>query len=219
MTGVKICSVQQVDHILAAAEAGADYVGINFVPGVRRQIVQSEAKRIIQEFRHEYGYSGPKLVGIFADQVIDEVNQILDDCDLDIAQLSGHESIEYAGLVSKPVIKAIHVSINKAAEESVQCIAPLISQFHHLGIFPLLDPDVGSALGGTGTKFDLSIAKALVSEGDFLLGGGLNPESVASVVQKVRPWGVDVSSGVETNGMKDTEKIKQFIGQAKAQEE
>ena len=219
MTEVKICSVQLVDHVLAAAEGGADYVGINFVPGVRRQIVQSEAKRMVQEFRNEYSYSGPKLVGIFADQPIDEVNHILDDCDLDMAQLSGHESVEYACRVSKPVIKAIHVPIKKAIEESIQGIAPLIRQFHALGIFPLLDPDVGSALGGTGTTFDWCIAKALVGEGDFILGGGLDPDTVVSAVQKVRPWGVDVSSGVEANGMKDTEKIKKFIRRAKAQKE
>ncbi len=219
MTAVKICSVQQIDHVLVAAEAGADYVGINFVPGVRRQIVQSEARRMIQTFRYEYGYSGPKLVGIFADQVIDEVNRIIDDCDLDFAQLSGHESVEYATQVSKPIIKAIHVSTHKSVEESIHDIAPLIYQFHSLGIFPLLDPDVGAALGGTGTTFDWSIAKALASEGDFLLGGGLNPDTVASAVQNVRPWGVDVSSGVETNGMKDTEKIKKFIERVKAQKE
>ena len=219
MTGVKICSVQQLDHVLAAAEAGADYVGINFVPGVRRQIVQSQARLMIQKFRYEYGYSGPELVGIFADQGIDEVNRILDDCDLDLAQLSGHESVEYATQVSKPVIKAIHVSADKSVEESIHAIAPLIHQFHSLGIFPLLDPDVGSALGGTGTTFDWDIAKGLASEGDFLFGGGLNPDTVTSAVQNVQPWGVDVSSGVETNGMKDTEKIKKFIERVKAQKE
>ena len=219
MTNVKICSVQEAEHILAAAEAGANFVGLNFVPGVRRRLPEDKAKEMVKEFRGKYNRTGPRLVGIFVDQPLDEVDRILQECDLDMAQLSGHESLEYARMVSRPVIKALHVPAGKSAGEVITSLRPLLAELESAGILPLLHPDVGQALGGTGAALDWEIARALAGGRRFLLAGGLDPENVTQAVRQVRPWGVDVSSGVETAGIKDIEKIGAFVQGAGAAKE
>ena len=219
MTKVKICSVQEAEHILAAAEAGASFVGLNFVPGVRRRLPEDKAREMVQAFRDKYNRTGPRLVGIFVDQPLDEVDRILQECDLDMAQLSGHESLEYAKLVSKLVIKAVHVPAEKPAEEVIASLRPLLAELDSAGILPLLHPDVGKAHGGTGAVLDWEIARGLAGDRRFLLAGGLEPENVAQAVEQVQPWGVDVSSGVETAGIKDVEKIEAFVQRAGAAKE
>ena len=219
MTKVKICSVQEAEHILAAAEAGANFVGLNFVPGVRRRLPEDKAREMVQAFRDRYNRTGPKLVGIFVDQPLDEVDRILQECDLDMAQLSGHEPLEYAKQVSRPVIKAVHVPAGKPAGEVIASLRPLLAELESAGILPLLHPDVGQALGGTGAALDWEIARALGTDRHFLLAGGLEPENVAQAVRQVQPWGVDVSSGVETAGIKDVEKIEAFVQRAGAAKE
>ncbi len=219
MTQVKICSVQEAEHILAAAEAGANFVGLNFVPGVRRRLPEDKAREMVQSFRDRYDRTGPRLVGIFVDQPLDEVDRILQECDLDMAQLSGHESLEYARLVSRPVIKVVHVPTERPAGEVIVRLRPLLAELESTGILPLLHPDVGPAHGGTGATFDWKIARALAADRRFLLAGGLDPENVAQAVRQVQPWGVDVSSGVETAGIKDVEKIEAFVQRAGAAKE
>ncbi len=219
MTKVKICSVQEAEHILAAAEAGANFVGLNFVPGVRRRLPEDKAREMVQAFRDRYNRTGPKLVGIFVDQPLDEVDRILQECDLDMVQLSGHESLEYAKQVTRPVIKAVHVPAGKPTGEVIASLRPLLAELDSAGILPLLHPDVGQALGGTGAALDWEIARALAGGRRFLLAGGLDPENVAQAVRQVQPWGVDVSSGVETAGIKDVEKIEAFVQRAGAAKE
>ncbi len=218
MTQVKICSVQEADHALAAARAGADFVGFNFVPGVRRQLPEEKAQRMVRAYREERGSSGPKLVGIFVDQPQDEVNRILDYCDLDMAQLSGHESLDYCLQLKRPVIKAVHVPMNQPADAVVEGVDVALSELEDADILPLLDPEVASAPGGTGNAFDWAIARELATRHRFLLAGGLTPENVAQAVKEVQPWGVDVSSGVESNGIKDVDRIAAFVRGAKATE-
>ena len=220
MTQVKICSVQEAEHILAAAEAGASFVGLNFVPGVRRRLLEDKAREMVQAFRDRYDRTGPRLVGIFVDQPQDEVDRILQECDLDMAQLSGHESLEYARLVSKTGDQGRPRSCGEAGpEEVIARLRPLLSELESAEILPLLHPDVGPAHGGTGATFDWKIARALAADRRFLLAGGLDPENVAQAVRQVQPWGVDVSSGVETAGIKDVEKIEAFVQGARAAKE
>ena len=213
---IKICSVQEAEHILAAAEAGAGFVGLNFVPGVRRRLSEEKATKMVQSYRARHDHGGPKLVGIFVDQPVEEVNRILDECDLDMAQLGGHESLEYIGKVARPVIKAVHVPGDQHVESVVASLDPTLTDLEAAVAIPLLDPDVGEALGGTGTAFDWDIARLLAKRHHFLLAGGLSPENVATAVREVLPWGVDVSSGVETDGTKDVAKIRAFVKQARA---
>ena len=216
MTHVKICSIQELEHALAAAEAGADYVGFNFVPGVRRRLSEEKAQRMIQAYREQRGHDGPQLVGVFADQPLDEVNRILDACDLDMAQLSGEEPVDYCLNVTRPVIKAVHVPLDQPLRQVVRTLDYALTRLEAANILPLLDPDVGGSHGGTGTTFDWTIARDLGPMHQFLLAGGLSPDNVAQAVRDGRPWGVDVSSGVETDGMKDPEKIRAFVSNVRA---
>lgn len=206
--------MQKSEHILAAAEAGADFVGLNFVPGVRRRLSEDKVKTLVKEYRTKNS-SGPKLVGIFVDQPIEEVNRILDECELDIAQLSGHESLDYCSLVRRTVIKAVHVPIGQPEEKVLNYLDPIVSKLNEMDIMPLLHPDVGTDLGGTGRSFDWSIASVLAKRYPIILAGGLSPENVTRAVGDIRPWGVDVSSGVETDNIKDISKIMEFVSKAR----
>ena len=215
MTHVKICSVQEVEHALAAAETGADFVGFNFAPGVRRRLPEERARIMVQTYREKRSRNGPKLVGIFVDQPLEQVNRILGECDLDMAQLSGHEPLDYCSLVDRPVIKAVRVPIGQPAEEVVNTLDAILAELEEMDILPLLDPEVAKGAGGTGMSFDWDIARELALRHRFLMAGGLSPENVDQAVRDVRPWGVDVSSGVETDGIKDVEKIMAFVQKAK----
>ena len=215
MTQVQICSIQAVEHALAAADAGADFIGFNFVPGVRRQLEEDVARRMVQEYRERRGVLGPKLVGIFANQPLSQVNHILAQCSLDMAQLSGHEPMKYTLSVGRPVIQAIHVPANQPQDLMVDLLHRLLEEMESHDILPLLDPQVDDAPGGTGATLDWAIAQELAPSHSFLLAGGLTPDNVAQAVHQVRPWGVDVSSGIETDGLKDPEKIRSFIQNAR----
>ncbi|MSQ21868.1 MAG: phosphoribosylanthranilate isomerase [Dehalococcoidia bacterium] len=215
MIRIKICSVQDVEHALAAAEAGADYVGLNFVPGARRCLTEEKANLIVKAYRQKHGRMRPRLVGIFADQPLEEVNRILDDCDLDMAQLSGHEPLDYCLQLGRPVIKAVRVPLGQPIQQVVSALDAVLAKLESANILPLLDPDVAGAYGGTGATFDWNIAAQLAPLHQFLMGGGLTPDNVAQAVRDVGPWGVDVSSGVETNGMKDVVKIRAFVAAAR----
>ncbi len=219
MTHIKICSVQEAEHMLAAAKASADFVGLNFVPGVRRRLTEEKASKMVQSYRARYDRAGPKLVGIFVDQPVEEVNRILEGCDLDMAQLGGHESVEYIGQVARPVIKTVHVPDDQPVESVVASLDSTLTDLEAIGATPLLHPNVGEALGGTGASFDWEIARRLAKGHHFLLAGGLSPDNVALAVRDVQPWGVDVSSGVETGGIKDPAKIEAFVWQARSAEE
>lgn len=218
MTHVKICSVQTVEHALTAAAEGADFIGFNFVPGVRRQLKQDVAVKIIQDYKRQRGPDGPKLVGIFADQPLDEVNRILQECGLTMAQLSGQESMNYAVHIDQPVIKAIHIPEGQPTDLLLDHLGNVLEELEKLNILPLLDPLVHGALGGTGRSFDWAIAQMLAQKHQFLLAGGLSPTNIRQAVEQVHPWGVDVSSGVETSGHKDPKKIKSFIRNARSTE-
>ena len=219
MTHVKICSVQALEHALAAADAGADFIGFNFVPGVRRRLEEDVARPMIEAYRERRGVLGPKLVGIFADQPLEEVNRILAQCGLDMAQLSGQEPLDYALHVERPTIKAIHVPTDQPRDLMVDLLHRMLEAMESDDILPLLDPHVDDAPGGTGASFDWAIAQELAPRHRFLLAGGLSPENVAQAVQQVQPWGVDVSSGVEPDGLKDPEKIRSFIQNARVVQE
>ena len=218
MTHVKICSVQALEHALAAANAGADFVGFNFVPGVRRRLERDAARRMVREYRERHGTGGPRLVGIFADQPLAEVNHILAGCGLDMAQLSGQEPVSFALQVERPVIKAVHVPTGRPRDPTIDDLNRLLQELEAEDILPLLDPHVDGAPGGTGATFDWAVAEALALSHRFLLAGGLTPDNVAQAVDRVRPWGVDVSSGVETSGLKDLEKIRAFIQNARVEQ-
>ena len=210
MIKVKICGIREVGDALTAFEAGANYVGMVFVPGRRRKIDKARGLEIVSALELQIGT--PKTVGLFADQSLNEVEQTVQHCGLDMVQLCGTESLGYSSSITVPVIKVLHVSDESPVEAEVDRLSVSIAALREEGQLASLDSKVDGLQGGTGRKFNWRVAKALSSEGfSFFLAGGLTPVNVSSAVSEVRPWGVDVSGGVETGGNKDSDKIKEFI--------
>ena len=210
MTRFKICGLREAEHAVAAADAGADFLGFNFVPGVRRQLTVERAKEIIAEYRSVKGRGGPRLVGLFANQPLSEVNGIIRTCGLELAQLCGDETPEFWEAVESPVIRQIRVREEALREDTLARVSRAVEQVAASGQTPLLDRHVSGALGGTGRSFDWSIAAEMARSHEIMLAGGLMPENVGEAIGTARPWAVDVSSGVETDGTKDPAKIAAF---------
>jgi phosphoribosylanthranilate isomerase len=208
--------VRSLDDALVAARAGANYFGLVFVPGRRRR-VEPEAARIITDGLRIGDPDGPKSVGLFGDQPLDEVLDTIAAAGLGYVQLCGDEPLDYcrAALERAGVIKALHVA-NDDSPDAIADLANRIDAFAAAGCTVTLDSQVVGLHGGTGESFDWRIAAQLAADGRrFLLAGGLTPANVAEAVAVVRPWGVDVSSGVETDGVKDHAKIRQFVANAR----
>ena len=218
MTRFKICGLRDVTHAVAAAEAGAGLLGFNFVPGVRRQISEERALDIIDEYRRLKGGGGPLLVALFANQPLEDVNRIVKRCGLDAAQLCGDEPPEYWDRVDALVIRQIKVrdsgSRHKAIAEVLRRVDEVVSRAH----IALLDKYEAGSLGGTGRTFDWSVAAEVAKRHRFIMAGGLSPENVSQAIAAVGPWAVDVSSGVETHGVKDPDKIVAFAQQVCGEE-
>ena len=220
---VKICGVREVAHAAAAREAGADLIGMIFADARRR--VDIRAARAI---RRELGprteitdstaeaaqaaqaQSGrPLLVGVFARQTPDEILRVLERVELDLVQLSGGEHPALAGRIPRAVIRATHVAADATAESLLRDAErrpPTIT---------LLDT-ASQQGGGSGQRFDWSLARAVAARRPIILAGGLTPENVAEAIASARPWAVDVSSGVEEDGVKSAEKIRAFVSAAKS---
>jgi phosphoribosylanthranilate isomerase len=151
----------------------------------------------------------PLLVGVFAGQSADEVNDIAEAAGLDLVQLSGGEPAEFVRKVHLPAIRALHVAPDMTGDDLLDAIAGLPAASI------MLDTASESAKGGTGQTFDWTVAAEIRPRLPFFLAGGLRPDTVAEAVGRVDPWAVDVASGVETNGKKDAEKIRAFVRAAK----
>jgi phosphoribosylanthranilate isomerase len=212
---VKICGIRTLDDALAAAEAGADLIGIVFVPGRHRRVPADAAKAIIAGVRDSSGPT-PRIVGLFADQLLGEVNALFEYCGFDVAQLCGKEPVEYANGVDCDVIKVVHVA-ESATAANYSGTGAIVASYAEAGHQVTLDRYVEGIQGGTGKGFDWGVAASLSEAGhSFLLAGGLTPDNISEAIAAVSPWGVDVSSGVETDGSKDHAKIKNFMRNARA---
>ena len=215
MIRVKICGLGTPSDACVAAEAGADFIGMVFVPERHRRITPDEAKDIVDAVRGLDGPS-PRMVGLFADQPLEEVNEVVAHCGVDAVQLCGRESVKYAAAVDCQVIKVVHVPASYRAPDDVPQLAGGVREYADAGCLVTLDRLVEGIQGGTGQSFNLDVAASLSRRGvSFLLAGGLTPANVGRAISMVRPWGVDVSSGVETLGKKDRRKIQRFVSNAK----
>ena len=207
MTRVKICGITDKANALAAVEAGADFIGLVFAPSKRR-ISPAQAREIADAVKKSSTVT--KLVGVFVNAPVFQVNEIADFCALDVIQLSGNESWEDCRKIVNPVVKAVRVD-----RQSSQDICAELSAASRLlagrRFVTLLDSRVEGTYGGTGKTFDWDLAQEVAKKFSVIVAGGLDPKNVASLIRRVAPWGVDVSSGVETGGVKDIAKMKAFI--------
>jgi phosphoribosylanthranilate isomerase len=208
MTKIKICGIKTLSDALSAIEAGADYLGFNFYPKSVRFIEADACAKITAALKQ--AHPAIKLVGVFVNSSADEVQHILETCSLDLAQLHGDETPEMVAAFNGRAFKAIRLSADSVTD------ARMATDFADLrrGLAPafLVDAAVKGVYGGSGAIADWSAAAELAKRVPLLLAGGLNPDNVAAAVRQVKPWGVDVASGVEAGpGSKDPGKMKAFV--------
>jgi phosphoribosylanthranilate isomerase len=200
MTKIKICGIKTLPDARAAIEAGADLLGFNFHSASSRFIDIHVCAPITSILRKE----SPRvqLVGVFVNLPEWKVTQILELCALDLAQLSGDESPELRASLGDRAFKAFHGAPDRQARSYARADAPAF----------LVDGNAAGSYGGTGVAADWSAAAELAKAYPLMLAGGLRPDNVAEAVRRVRPWGVDVASGVERGpGQKDAGKMRAFV--------
>jgi phosphoribosylanthranilate isomerase len=245
VTRIKICGLRTPEQALIAAEAGVDFVGMVFAES-RRRVTAEEASEIVRAlgtplagremesppavFRnggsglrdwYEHGAAAlerllqrkrPLTVGVFANNDPDEINEIVDECGIDLIQLSGNEPWDRCLLMNRQVIKTLHLGPKDTLAEAVARTETGSAIAVHLD---KADP---RAFGGTGLSLDWNLAAAVAEVYPVWLAGGLTPENVAEAMRIVRPWCVDVSSGVELEGIKDEAKMRAFVKAVRAAE-
>jgi phosphoribosylanthranilate isomerase len=197
MTRVKICGITSAEDALAAVEAGADALGFVFVPGTPRLVHPETAERIVAGLPPFV-----TAVGVFVDQPLEEVLRIAARCNLQAVQLHGDEPEAFSRRIPLKVIKAVRV-------RDAPDLRPIATYPAHAF---LLDAFVEGQAGGTGSPISWDLAVQAKGHAPIILSGGLRPETVGLAVRRVRPYGVDVSSGVEMRpGRKDHQKVREFI--------
>lgn len=201
MTVVKICGLTNLDDARWAAQCGADLLGFIFVPSSPRYIAPDKAAAITAKLADE-GCTA-RFVGVFADEPLEMVRRVVAACALHLVQLHGHETPEYARSLGLPAIVARRVCGAIPWEE--------LAAFHPWAY--LLDSYDPQRLGGTGQPWPWELlAEGRQRLGRVILAGGLTAENVGEALRRARPWGVDVSSGVESvPGRKDPAKVERFI--------
>ena len=212
---IKICGIRTLEDALVAIDAGADMLGFNFYTPSPRYIAPENCAELIASLKSQVAsLSAPDsrltTVGIFVNENPQRVQEIIETCHLDLAQLAGDESSEDLAQLDGKAFKAVRPKSIAEAGDALKKFgrkkAPAL----------LVDSHVKGAYGGTGETGDWALVRHLSEQAPILLAGGLTPENVAAAIQTVNPWGVDVASGVESSpGIKDPSKISAFISAAK----
>ena len=202
---VKMCGISKVETIPAVVEAKPDYMGLVFAPS-KRQVTVEQAKILIEELHKQcinhYDTKVVKTVGVFVNETLDNLVRIADTANLDAVQLHGDEDEAFIQSLKErtnvEIWKAVQIRSAADVEKWIDSSADIL----------LFDAYHKDERGGTGEVFDWSSLDAF--ERPFMLAGGLDSTNVARAIRTVRPYGIDISSGIETNGVKDDEKIKAF---------
>lgn len=209
---VKMCGISKVETIPAVVEAKPDYMGLVFAPS-KRQVTVDQAKTLVEElhrgYAQKYGSDTEhdkndtiKTVGVFVNETVDNLVTIANEANLDAVQLHGDEDETFIQSLKErtnvEVWKAIQIRTAADTEKWIDSSADML----------LFDAYHKDERGGTGEVFDWSSLDAF--ERPFMLAGGIDSTNVARAIRTVRPYGIDISSGIETNGMKDDKKITAF---------
>ena len=202
---VKMCGISKVETIPAIIDAKPDYMGLVFAPS-KRQVTVEQAKTLVEELHKQYAvrYNSEtiKTVGVFVNETIENLLKIAEEVKLDVIQLHGDEDESFIQILKEQsnveVWKAVQVRSAADAEKWIDSSADML----------LFDAYHKDERGGTGEVFDWSALDEF--ERPFMLAGGIDSTNVARAIRTVRPYGLDISSGIETNGVKDDEKIKAF---------
>ena len=202
---VKMCGISKVETIPAVVEAKPDYMGLVFAPS-KRQVTVDQAKTLVEELHKQYAvrYNSEtiKTVGVFVNETIENLLKIAEEVKLDVIQLHGDEDESFIQILKEQsnveVWKAVQVRSAADAEKWIDSSADML----------LFDAYHKDERGGTGEVFDWSSLDAF--ERPFMLAGGIDSTNVARAIRTVRPYGIDISSGIETEGVKDNEKMKAF---------
>lgn len=203
MTKIKICGLTRTEDIDMANEFLPDYVGFVFAKS-RRQVSAAQAKELKKRLR-----PGIKAVGVFVNEKPENIAEIANQGIIDLIQIHGDEDAAYCrqlrSLTQAPIIKAVRVQ----AENDFSGIEEFDCDYY------LFDTLSSKQYGGTGKAFDHSILYNKKIKKPFFVAGGLNKNNVATVIEVIKPFGVDTSGGVESDGFKDINKIKEFIKQGR----
>jgi phosphoribosylanthranilate isomerase len=208
LTWIKICGVKDIYTAEAIAVAGADCIGLIFANS-SRQVNREKASSITMALK--LLENPPVIAGVFVNEELERLNSIADYCQLDMIQLSGNEEFDYIKKVKKPIINVIHVNPGnqlEAVRKEVESFSNISLKYKPL---VMLDSRFDDRFGGSGLSFEWELAKVLSKTHRIIVAGGLNSVNVKTMIKEVKPYGVDVSSGVETGGHKDITKIKAFI--------
>lgn len=211
---VKICGISDVESARVAVEAGADYIGLVFYPGSHRYVEPDRAAELAGAARSAASNGGIQIFGLFVNVPLDEVLRVRDVAGLDMLQLSGNETPEYMAELSRrdvPFIATVHAS-SESNGNTEQRFREIVEQEPYA---VMLDTHVPGMWGGSGVVGDWELAREMASEYPLFLAGGLDPENVGAAIREVAPYVVDVSTGVETDKIKDHSKIRAFIAAAR----
>lgn len=209
---VKICGLRQPDHAEAAARSGADLIGFIFAPA-RRQVSADVARECIEAAR-QAAQGEIVAVGVFVDASPQEIERTAATAGLDAVQLISDEAPVIADEIEVPTIRVLRPKQSSNA-------AGVVAEIERFGAMTrrpagfLIDGYAAHASGGTGVRADWDLAAEVNAARRIMLAGGLDPENVATAIRRVRPLGVDASSGVESGGIKDSALIDRFVRAAK----
>jgi len=207
MTKIKICGITTEEQARAAAAAGADFIGLVFAES-RRRVDAPTARRIVAAARENGSAVG--AVGVFVNEPAATIMKVAREVGLDWLQLSGDESAAFGRGLDRPVLKVVHVGGEKSVTLCRKLARMEKTLRGHQHLF-LLDTRAPDRYGGTGRTFDWEAARVASEKFPVMVAGGLTPDNVTEALAALHPWGVDVSSGVETEGSKDVDKIRHFI--------
>ena len=219
MTKVKICGITSLEDALTAVDAGADYLGFIFYPPSPRAITLEAATAVVAQLRARGNC--PFLVGVFVNETAERIAAVLDQCQLDLAQLSGEEVPALIGDPASPIYgrayKALRPATLDEAEADAEWYLPPddAPPGGASSVMPrlLIDSHHPNLRGGTGQTGDWQmIAQLAANIPGLMLAGGLTPDNVGEAVKQVRPFAVDTASGVESSpGKKNGEKVREFV--------